>query len=149
MPSDPQLCLQSVIQPLGLDRAQRHLLLCATPTKPKCCDLATGQSSWDYLKRRLQELQLDAASATLRDRPTADRPSCILRTKADCLRVCQQGPILVIHPDGVWYHSVTPEVLEHIIQRHLLNNEIVTEYAFLQSPLMGAEPEATQPKSSD
>ncbi len=116
-------------QTLGLDRAQRHLLLCATPSKPLCCDPAAGQATWDYLKRRLIELQLD--------RPIADRPSCILRTKADCLRVCQQGPILLIHPDGVWYHSVTPEVMEHIIQRHLLNNEIVSDYAFLQSPLSG------------
>jgi (2Fe-2S) ferredoxin len=133
----PQPSLSLRTQTLGLHQAQRHLLLCATPSKPLCCDPAAGQATWDYLKRRLIELHLDAASATLRDRPTADRPSCILRTKADCLRVCQQGPILLIHPDGVWYHSVTPDVMEHIIQRHLLNNEIVSEYAFLQSPLTG------------
>lgn len=115
------------VQTLGLNRLERHLFLCADQTKPLCCDLATGLATWDYLKRRLRELNLD--------RPMPERPESIFRTKANCLRVCQQGPILVVYPDGVWYHSVTPTVMEQILQSHLLGNQIVVEYVFCHQPL--------------
>lgn len=72
---------------------------------------------------RLKELKLD--------QPNGDRPTCIFRTKANCLRVCQQGPILIIYPDGVWYRNVTPEVIDRIITEHLIGNQIVQDYAFL------------------
>jgi (2Fe-2S) ferredoxin len=129
--SDPEICasdsLQTCVQTLGLPFLERHLLLCADQTKAVCCNLETGLEAWDYLKRRLKELKLD--------RPTRDRATVIFRTKANCLRVCQQGPILVVYPDGVWYHSVTPAVIEQIIQQHLLANQIVKEYAFCIHPL--------------
>jgi (2Fe-2S) ferredoxin len=129
---DPSNTLAACVQALGLPQIQRHLFLCADQTVPKCCDKQASLEAWDYLKKRLKQLGLD--------QPTSDRPSCIFRTKANCLRVCHQGPILVIYPDGVWYHTVTPEVIEQIIQTHLIGNQIVQEYTFLVHPL----PTATQ-----
>lgn len=119
--------LHAAVKSLGIPSIQRHLFICADATVPKCCDQEASLVSWNYLKKRLKELALD--------RPTEERPSSIFRTKANCLRVCQQGPILVVYPDGVWYHSATPEVIERILQEHVLNNRIVQEYAFAIHPL--------------
>jgi (2Fe-2S) ferredoxin len=117
------------VKALGIDCITRHIFLCADASKPKCVDREASLESWDYLKRRLQELQLD--------RPQSERPNCIFRTKANCLRLCQKGPIMVIYPDGVWYHSVSPMVIEEIIQQHLLCNKIVGRYVLQHQPLLG------------
>jgi (2Fe-2S) ferredoxin len=113
--------LASVAEDLKIRNIRRHIFLCADQTKPTCAPKEEGLQSWNFLKKRLEELGLTKAE------------ECVYRTKANCLRICHQGPIAVVYPEGVWYHSVTPEVLERIIQEHLIEGNPVKEFAFATS----------------
>ncbi len=121
--------LDQVAARLGVGKAQRHIFLCADATKPKCVAAEVSLAAWKRLKTRLVEVGLEGSVHTDPALP------CVLRNKADCLRVCRGGPIAVVYPEGTWYAGVTAQVVDRIIDEHLIGGQPVAEHVIATAPL--------------
>lgn len=122
MPEPDVETLQQVAETIGVPAARRHIFLCCDQTKPKCCDKERSLVAWDHLKARLKERGLSDQGG-------------VLRTKANCLRICLGGPIAVVYPEGAWYRACDPPVLDRIIDEHLVGGRIVEEFLITRHPL--------------
>ena len=139
--TDSRKRLRKIASALSIGGVERHIFLCAEQSNPRCASYDVTSDAWSQLKRSTKERQLSSPPPKWRGNldhdPGAVAPGTgsVLRTKVDCLRVCEQGPIAVVYPDGVWYHSVSGDVLDRIIEEHLVGGEIVEEFVFVRNSL--------------
>lgn len=135
--------IEAIADALSIGRLDRHIFMCADQTTPKCAPAGETNAVWRHLKNRLKELGLASApprwhgdlAAAADHRPPG--AGSVLRSKVDCLRICEMGPIAVVYPDGTWYHSVTVEVMDRIITEHLIGGQPVDSHVFARDSLSG------------
>lgn len=135
--------LEKIASAMSIGRIERHIFLCAEQKTPRCASYEKTSAAWKQLKAGTKRDDLATAPPTWRGNPDLEDDvtvgeGSILRSKVDCLRVCEQGPIAVVYPDGTWYHSATGDVLQRIIDEHVIGGQPVEEFVFARDALEGS-----------
>lgn len=129
--------LGAIADSLSIPSAARHVFVCVDATTPKCAPVGETRDLWRYLKQRLKELGLTSGPPAWQGtgdfEPVVQGRGCVLRSKVDCLRICESGPIVVVYPEGIWYHSVTIPIMERIITEHVVGGREVSDNVFARS----------------
>src|SRR5438105_8126089 len=121
----PDAELQTAIDKIGIARSTRHVFLCLGPS---CCAPEVGQAAWEALK---QEIKIAGLT---------EGENVCQRTKVGCLRICCQGPTMVVYPEGTWYSGMTADRMKRLVREHLVDGRPIAEWVFARKPLEGDLP---------